>query len=274
MLGRYLGKYNDVLLAVVLIPVINTINYHLTYSVIRWDWYTVATYTIDTVSGYISWWIIRTVIRRLDRTMRYENGLARRLAVQIGLTNALVLAFTIGATEGVNALYWDKPLPRSFYTYNLFIFFIWILVINGIYTGLYFYDQLREVRQLRERERNLKSSGFQVQRGARVARLPFAEIAAFYSDEGQTYLQTLEGETFALERSLNRIEPLVPDTDFFRVNRKYIINRRLILGYRKQEYGKLVLELRPGSRLPDLPGVSRLTAPAFKEWLGMAIERV
>ena len=63
MFNRYLGKYRDVLLGLVLIPVINTINYHLTYSHIRWDWYTAATYAIDTVSGLLSWWIIRAISR-------------------------------------------------------------------------------------------------------------------------------------------------------------------------------------------------------------------
>lgn len=47
MTRRYLGKYKDVLLFLVMIPHINTINYHFTYARIRWDWYTVATYLID-----------------------------------------------------------------------------------------------------------------------------------------------------------------------------------------------------------------------------------
>lgn len=273
MLGRYLGKYNDVLLGVVLIPVINTINYHLTYGHIRWDWFTAATYTIDTVSGYISWWIIRAIVIWLDRAMPYESGFLRRILAQIGLTTLAVLAFTIAATEGINALYWDKPLPLKFYTYNLFIFFIWILVIDGIYVGLYFFDQWQRAQNLREKDLQLRQAGYQVRQGRRVLTLPFPSIGAFHTEGGTTYLTTLAGDRFALELPLNKIEALLPTESFFRVNRKYILNRELITGYSREPYGKLHLQLKGGLRLPELPVISRLTAPAFKAWLEEALQK-
>lgn len=272
MWGRYLSKYNDILLGAVLIPVINTINYHLTYGHIRWDWYTAATYSIDTVSGYISWWIIRKIVIWLDRTMPYENGFVRRIAAQIGLTNLAVLAFTIGATEGVNALYWDKPLPQSFYTYNLFIFFIWILVINGIYTGLYFYDQWQRAHHLREKDQRLRQAGYQVRQGRQVRTLPFASIGVFHTEEGQTYLTTLEGRRYALDLPLNKIETLLPAEAFFRVNRQYILNRGVISGYSREANGKLQLELNRDLRLVDKLIISRLTAPSFKAWFQRAVQ--
>lgn len=273
MLGKYLGKYNDLLLGAILIPVINTINYHLTYGHIRWDWYTAATYAIDTVSGYISWWIIRKIVIWLDRAWPYENGFVRRIAAQIGFTTFAVLAFTIGATEGVNALYTDEPLPAKFYTYNLFIFFIWVLVINGIYTGLYFYNQWKETLQLRERDNAIRNRGFQVSRGNKVVSLPFEQVGALYVENGQSYLKTTTGELFVLDRSLNALESLLPTEHFFRVNRRYILNRNLISGYHKKPYGKLELELLASFELPENPGISRLTAPAFKSWLAVSVQQ-
>ncbi len=272
MWGRYLGKYNDILLGALLIPVINTINYHLTYGHIRWDWYTAATYSIDTVSGYISWWIIRKIVIWLDRTMPYENGFVRRIAVQIGLTNLAVLTFTIVATEGVNALYWDKPLPQSFYTYNLFIFFIWILVINGIYTGLYFFDQWQRAHQLREKDQRLRQAGYQVKQGRQVRTLPFTSIGVFHAEEGQIYLTTLEGRRYALDLPLNKIETILPTEAFFRVNRQYILNREVISGYSRETNGKLQLELNRDLRLMEKPVISRLTAPSFKAWFQKAVQ--
>ena len=273
MLGRYLGKYNDILLGAVLIPVINTINYHLTYGHIRWDWYTAATYSIDTVSGYISWWIIRASVIWLDRAMPYEKGFMRRILTQIGLTTLAVLAFTIAATEGVNALYWDKPLPSKFYTYNLFIIFIWILVIDGIYVGLYFFDQWQRTQNLREKDRTLRQAGYKVRQGRQVLTLPFPSIGAFHTEDGQTYLTTFEGKRFALDLPLNKIEPLLPGESFFRVNRKYILNRELISGYLREPYGKLQVRLSREVRLPELPVISRLTAPGFKAWFEQAVQK-
>lgn len=273
MFGKYLDKYNDVLLGVVLIPIINTINYHLTYSTIRWDWYTLATYSIDTVSGYLSWWIIRSIVVWLDRVKPFESGLVRRLVLQVTLTNFAVLSFTIIATEGVNALYTDQPLPTQFYTYNLFIFFIWILVINGIYTGLYFYDQWRITQHLRDRDREVQASGLKVQQGKKVIKLPFERLGAIYLEDGTAFIQTLDNRRFVSDSSLNRIEEILPPQHFFRVNRKYILNRGVIQGYNKKSHGKLMLELKADSGLPDKPVVSRLTAPAFKDWFQLAVYR-
>ena len=273
MFNRYLGKYRDVLLGLVLIPVINTINYHLTYSHIRWDWYTAATYAIDTVSGLLSWWIIRAIVLWLDRTMPYEAGIGRRLIAQVLLTNLAVLGFTVLATEGVNALYTDQPLPSGFYSFNLFIFFIWILVINGIYVGMYFHDQWRTAQRLREQDRKRRSSGLQVQRGKQVIQLPFENLGALFVEEGQAYARTLDGERFALDRSLNRLEPHLPEEIFFRVNRRYILNRKVISGFTRKPHGKLALVLNPEFYVPDTPVVSRLTAPSFKSWLQEAVHK-
>lgn len=74
MVVKYLDKYNDGLLFLLLIPLIITIDYHLTYSRVRWDWYTYATYAIDTASGFIAWWITRCTILWPDRKMLYVKA--------------------------------------------------------------------------------------------------------------------------------------------------------------------------------------------------------
>ena len=266
MVRRYLDKYNDGLLFLVLIPVINTINYHLTYSRVRWDWYTYATYAIDTASGFIAWWIIRKTILWLDKKMPYEAGMLKRISWQIILTNVFAQGFIILATEAVNELYTDEPLPTKFYTYNLFIFFIWILVINGIYIGMYFHDQWNKTVRLREKDRELRLTGYEVQLGKKIEKVPFEKIAAFYVDDGTTYLKTTGNRNFVLDRSLNKIEPKLPAELFYRLNRKYIVQRSLITGYERDINGKLNASLANLDQLPEKVAISRITAPAFKRW--------
>ena len=263
---RYLNKYNDGLLFLVLIPVINTINYHLTYARIRWDWYTYATYAIDTASGFIAWWIIRKTILWLDQKMPYEKDMVKRIGVQILLTNVFAQGFIILSTEFVNELYTDEPLPTKFYTYNLFIFFIWILVINGVYTGIYFYDQWKDTIRLREKDRQLRSSGFEVQIGKKIESIDFDRIAAFYVDDGTTYLKTTEGRNYVMDRSLSKIALQLPEEYFYRLNRKYLVHRFAITGYQRDVNGKLNALLRPMDPLPTTVVISRITAPAFKRW--------
>lgn len=267
MFKKYLGKYNDILLGLVLIPFINTINYHLTYSHIRWDWYTITTYSIDTVTGWISWWIMRSVVLWLDKHKPYEAGLGKRIRYQLFYSNTLILGFIIVTTWTINELFGDNPLPISFYTYNLFIFFIWILVLNGIYIGFYFLDQWQISQELVEKERAIMATGFNVQKGQKVIALPFKEIAAIYREDGISVLIDMKKERFVLDRSLSILKEQLPASLFYRVNRKYILNRELIEGYRKESYGKLSLLIKPIIPITEKLVISRLTAPSFKKWL-------
>ena len=270
MWANYLGKYKDWLLCLLLIPVINTINYHLTYGTIRWDWYTYATYSIDTAQGFIAWWLLRVTVVYLDKKMPYEKGLAKRLIVQLLLTNLIVQGFIILATEVINALYTDEPLPINFYTYNLFIFFIWILVINGLYIGIYFYDEWRGSQKMREQDKVLRQTGFEVGLGNKMNHIPFASIAWFFVDGRAAYLVTNTGKSFVLDDSLNKIMPKLPEEHFFRLNRRFIVNRSQLIGYKKEVNGKLVVEFGNEAEPSKTEIVSRITAPEFKQWFSLA----
>jgi hypothetical protein len=239
----------------------------LTYEHIRWDWYTYTTYLIDTAQGYIAWWIIRIIIKFLDRRLPYHKALIKRIFFQLILTNIFAQGFIILATVLINAIFGDKPLPIKFYTYNLFIFFIWILVINGIYTGMYFYDQWLKIIALREKDKKLRSLGFEVQLGKTVETIPFDLISAFYVDDGTTYLKTKENKNFVLDNSLNKIMPKLPEEFFYRLNRKFILHRDLIKNYNKDVNGKLKVSIQEFGNLPDKIMVSRTIAPDFKRWL-------
>ena len=271
MNSRYLDKYNDVLLFIILIPLINTINYHLTYSHIRWDWYTYTTFLIDTAQGYIAWWLIRKIILWFDKILPYQEGFAKRIALQIVLTNLVAQGFIILATEAINAAFNDKPIPINFYTYNLFIFFIWILVINGIYIGLFFHHQWVTTQVLRLKDRQLRAQGLEVQLGKNTKMVPFEEIAYIFVDEGATALRDIHGKTYILDRSLNKLMPGFPEEDFFRLNRRYVVHRNSIAGFRKGVNGKIEVGLHPDISLPESITVSRISAPGFKIWFRKAV---
>ncbi|MEM1338329.1 MAG: LytTR family DNA-binding domain-containing protein [Bacteroidota bacterium] len=273
MWSKYLGKYKDGLLCLVLIPVINTINYHLTYAHIRWDWYTYTTYAIDTASGFICWWLVRKITDHLDKRVPYETSLPKRLTHQIVWTTLIVLGFIILSTEVVNALFGDGPLPRKFYTYNLFIFFIWILVINAVYIGMYFYDEWKETQKLRDKDKQLRDRGFEVVVGNQLKMIAFEKIAHFYSDEGSTYLHTINGHRYVLDDSLNKIMPKLPEEFFFRLNRKYIVHRDRIDGYKKEVNGKLAVRIRMDEKQTEQI-VSRTTAPQFKRWFRPKVQQL
>lgn len=273
-------KYNDVRLFFWLIPLINLINYYLTYTSKPFTWRTVATYSIDTAMGYIAWLLIRAVILYLDKKLPYQPQFAKRLLVQLILTIVACLTPIILLTELVNWLAKDTPVPSSFYRTDIFIFVIWVFVINGIYIGIYFYRQwqlaekgkqqnlllLQEQKKMRQEENRIQQEGFSVKLGKKDMNLAFDAIRAIYVDGDYTVTCDMDGKKYFMEHSLDKLEKTVPSKWFFRINRQYILHRQSIAGFERIENGKLNVLVKPADTLPSLIVISRLRAPAFKEW--------
>lgn len=273
-------NYKDVRLFLWLIPVINVINYYLTYTAKPFSWRTVITFSIDTVQGYIAWLLIRAVILYLDKKLPYQPQLFKRLTIQLVLTIIACLTPIIVLTEFVNWLATDKPVPASFYRIDIFIFMIWVLVVDAIYIGIYFYRQwqkaeqekqqhlqlLEEQTRLRQEESRIRQNGFTVKLGKKDIHLSFDEIWAIVVEGDYTITFDNQGKKYFLDSSLDKLEKAMPPEWFFRINRQYILHRQCIAGFERIENGKLNVLLKAIEPLPPVIVISRLRAAAFKEW--------
>jgi hypothetical protein len=256
----------DIKLFMVLIPCINVINYYLTYSHIDLSWRTLLTFCIDTVQGYAAWLGVRYLILWLDRRMPFTRQPSKRIICQLLLTLVAGVAIIALLTEFVNWLATNKPVPISFYTTDIWIISIWFFVVNGIYIGLYYFNQFQQAEKRRHEEGLLRSEGFTVKTAKRDLLLGFEQIRGFYVDNDYAVLVTAEDKKFFIDQSLDKVEKALPAGYFFRLNRQYLIHRQLITGYEKGENGKLNVLLKSSAQLPiDIP-VSRTKAPAFKTW--------
>lgn len=160
-------------------------------------------------------------------------------------------------------------MPTKFYTYNLFIFFIWILVINGIYIALYFHNQWRKTAYLRDYEKKLRSQGFEVRLGNKVEMIPFDQVTALFVEDGTTYLKTKNSKSHIIDSPLNKLMSKLPEELFFKLNRKYIVHRDHIDNYKKGVNGKIIVHTKNLGDIEDDIIVSRITAPQFKRWFSM-----
>src|SRR5688572_14972388 len=115
------STYKDVKLFGWLIPCINIINYYLTYRLNAPTWRIIATFAIDTAMGYIAWFFIRQIILWLDQQLPYDPNPGKRILVQLLLTIAAGCSTIILFTELVNWMATSHPVPRSFYTTDIFI---------------------------------------------------------------------------------------------------------------------------------------------------------
>ena len=123
-------KYNDVKFFLIAIAFISAFNYYLTWSNIRFNWFLVLTYSIDTVQGWLAWWAVRSIIIYLDKRLPYTDRPLKRILVQLLFTTAAGLLVIILLTELVSWIVRGKPALSNFYLHDIFIFIIWFLVIN------------------------------------------------------------------------------------------------------------------------------------------------
>jgi hypothetical protein len=259
-------KYKDVRLFLWLIPLINIINYYLTYNTFSPFWRLCAMFAIDTVQGYVAWLIVRSIIVWLDLKVSYSDNPLKRVVIQLVLTLLAGIGCIIILTEFVNWLATSKPVPRSFYTTDIFIISIWFFVVNGIYIGLSYYQLWQESEGNRKKEAEIKINGFNVNTAKKNLLLPFAEIGGFYIDGDYSVVVTTERRKYFVDFSLDKVEKTLPSSSFFRLNRQFIVHRQVVTGFEKAENGKINVMVKDMDHLPLAIQVSRTKAAGFRSW--------
>ncbi|AWH86353.1 DNA-binding response regulator [Flavobacterium album] len=91
------------------------------------------------------------------------------------------------------------------------------------------------------------------------------EIAAFCIEFETVYLYTFKNEKSPLYKNLEYIDSVCDPGDFFRINRKMLINKKAIKSFEALESRKVVLNLTISIEYNVI--VSRLKVPRFKKWL-------
>lgn len=90
-------------------------------------------------------------------------------------------------------------------------------------------------------------------------------IACFYSQFGNTVLVTLDQKEYSISQSLDEIGQLVSGTQFFRINRQYLINFAAIVEVEHYFSRKLLVNLKITT--PEKPLVTKDKASRFLQWL-------
>jgi len=259
-------KYNDIKFFLIAIAFIAAFNYYLTYSNIKLNWFLVLTYTIDTIQGWLAWWAVRSIVIWLDKKMPYSDKPLKRILIQLVLTTIAGQLIIILSTELVSWIVKGRPALPNFYTFDIFIFTIWFIVINGIYIGLHYYAEWKHSEMLREEDKKVRSGGFTVKHGNQNLLVPFDDIFGFYVENGYTMLLTWQNKKYFPDNSLDKIEKQLPAEVFFRLNRQYISHRRAVNGFKRTGDGKIDVLINAQVDFPESIPVSRLRAVSFKNW--------
>jgi hypothetical protein len=259
-------KYHDVRFFLVAIAFISAFNYYLTYNNIHFNWFLILTYTIDTVEGWMAWWAVRSIIIYLDKKLPYTQRPLKRILIQLLLTTMAGLLVIILLTELESWIIKGRSVPLSFYLFDVFIFIIWFLVINGIYIGMHYYSEWKQSEIQRQEEKKVRAGGFSVKHGKQNLLISFGDILGFYAEDKYTVLITWQNKKYFPDKSLDKIEEVLPEEFFFRLNRQYIVHRNALTGFKRTGDGKIDVLVNAPENFPSAIPVSRTRAISFKTW--------
>ena len=208
------STYKDVRLFLWLVPCINVINYYLTYQLTAPTYRIIATFAIDTAMGYITWLLIRRIIIWLDKKLPYSPKPGKRILVQLLITLVAGCGCIIFFTELVNWMATSYPVPRSFYTTDIFIISIWFFVVNGIYIGMHYFNLWQTSELQRKKEAEVRLAGFAVSSSKKDEILDFKDILGFYINGDYSVVVTAANKKVFVDKSLDKVEKGLPSSFF------------------------------------------------------------
>jgi DNA-binding LytR/AlgR family response regulator len=109
---------------------------------------------------------------------------------------------------------------------------------------------------------------FSIQVGQHIKIVSTNEVCCFYSENKATYLTTSFGRNYLLDISLENLEKEINPGNFFRINRKSIVNIDFIEDIISYTNNRLEVKLNPSTEFQLV--VSRERVKDFKKWISEA----
>ncbi|MEM1326290.1 MAG: LytTR family DNA-binding domain-containing protein [Bacteroidota bacterium] len=106
---------------------------------------------------------------------------------------------------------------------------------------------------------------FLVHVGAKIRAIETKDIAYFYSEQGSTFLTTYQGQTYDVSYTLEKLITQLPTDQFYRVNRKIIVQLSAIQEAYYFSSTRLKLQLKPPPSFDVFVPIDRLVE--FKNWM-------
>ena len=99
----------------------------------------------------------------------------------------------------------------------------------------------------------------------RIIPLRREQIAYCYTSNEKVTACTYEGVSYPLDKTLETLQAILPEADFFRANRQFIVARRAVKEIAVWFGSRLALHLTVGT--PERIVISKARVPEFKAWL-------
>jgi hypothetical protein len=230
------------------------------------------------------WEVNLGLFRRLDRTLPFHLNPARRIGRQVLLGGGLTTLTFAGVFTAIARLGFGVWPSASGIVNGLFICFVIATLINGIYVGAYLLRVIYGQQQTTAVQLNARltdppppipsartGAGLLIDTGTQTLHVQPAEIAYVYSSGGLVQLVQTDGRRVTTNYdALNPLTGQLSPTQFFQINRQFVVNLTAVRSVRDEPNRKLSLTLAPG-RSPGQPTeqviISRYRSAEFKRWL-------
>lgn len=106
---------------------------------------------------------------------------------------------------------------------------------------------------------------FLIRFGQQLKVVSIKEAAYFYTKEKITFLVTFEGKRFPVDYSLEGVEEIMDNHQFFRINRQFIVNVEAIKEMHAFSKSRVKINLQPECEMETIVSTER--SPVFKKWL-------
>lgn len=120
------------------------------------------------------------------------------------------------------------------------------------------------ISSLKQSENTYKTR-FLVQMGDKMRTVPSAEIQYFYAEDKTVFLITKAGKRYYVNHTLRALEDLLNPAEFYRVNRKIIVNINSIVEVLHYSKSKFKIILNHPLHFDVFVPAEKITV--FKEWL-------
>ena len=91
------------------------------------------------------------------------------------------------------------------------------------------------------------------------------KIAWFYTANEIVYAQTLDNKQYVIDFTMEQLEKQLDDSQFFRANRQFLVNRKEITEVDFYFNGRLLVKVKPEP--PERIIISKARTPEFKSWM-------
>ena len=126
---------------------------------------------------------------------------------------------------------------------------------------------LRNLQSLVGKTENQKATRrrFSVKQGQTILTIPTEDIAGFLAEEGVVLLYTFRNKRFLVNQTLDQLEEQLDKQEFFRLNRRFIVNIMAVLAVEQYFQNRLLVKLVPPLNFQQIVSTKRVSS--FKAWL-------